>query len=406
MTHPTITAVLDSTGQTNLTTPDGQTHDRAFADLPAARRAVREAAAKHATGNGVSVQLKITDPSGVHALLVHADGGAEIIDEDLPAPEQAVGPQFPPATAESTDTPATEAEPVQTEEEPAPKQAPAVDGSATVAVAMDEPLTFASAAKMSPEQLARRLGRLKVPKDHPSPATAPAGDPPAQTATTSLANATAGIVRAGGQELEPPLRRSRFLAPPETVEEDTAAPEYDPIVGDRGFLPGVQDSSVALADPQHASEPEPPTAIVEVSQRTLWLVPACGGAGVSTLAGLLGEDTLDATLHPPVREGRAVIVAPTHPAGLAGAEGLAMAKARGELIYDVVGIVWVQDRPKISTATARECRRIGSMFPKLWSMPFEAAWREPGADPVPHRHNTKTLVRTLSKFTFRKENKQ
>lgn len=198
---------------------------------------------------------------------------------------------------------------------------------------------------------------------------------------------------------------SRFLPPPEPVEEETDVRDHDPIVGDREFLPGVQDSSAALADQLRIPETTPEPSPVKISQSTLWLVPACGGAGVSTLAALLGEDALDATVHPPVWSGQAVVVAPTHPAGHAGAERLALAKARGELIYDVVGIVWVQDRPKISDATSRECRRIGAMFPKLWSMPYEAAWREPGAEPVPHRHNTKNLIRTLSKFTFRKENK-
>ncbi len=198
-------------------------------------------------------------------------------------------------------------------------------------------------------------------------------------------------------------RGSRFLPPPEPVEDVDTVPEHDPIVGNRTFLPGVQDSSAALTEDLRIPEQEPAPAPVKISQNTLWLIPACGGAGVTTLAGLLGDAALDATVHPPVWSGQAAILAPTHPAGLAGAERLALAKARGELIYDVLGIVWVQDRPKISDATARECRRIGAMFPKLWSMPYEPAWREPGAEPVPHRHNTKTLIRTLTKFTLGKE---
>lgn len=206
-------------------------------------------------------------------------------------------------------------------------------------------------------------------------------------------------------DLEQTSWGSRFLPPPEPVEEETAAREYDAIVGNREFLPGVQDSSAALAAELRIPAPDLDPSPVKISQRTLWLVPACGGAGVSTLAGLLGVDALDATLHPPAWAGQAVIVAPTHPAGLAGAERLALAKARGELVYDPLGIVWVQDRLKLSDATSRECRRIGSMFPKLWSMPYEAAWREPGAELVPHRHNTKTLIRTLSKFTSHKEKK-
>lgn len=207
------------------------------------------------------------------------------------------------------------------------------------------------------------------------------------------------------QDLEQPTWGSRFLPPPQPAQEEALPGEYDPIVGDRGFLPGVQDSTAALAGQLRTPEPAPEPAAAKISQQTLWLVPACGGAGVSTLTGLLGEHAMDATMHPPVWSGQAVIIAPTHPAGLTGAESLALAKARGELIYDVLGIVWVHDRPRISDATSRQCRRIGAMFPRIWAMPYEAAWREPGADPVPRRHNTKTLIRTLSKFTSRKDNK-
>lgn len=207
------------------------------------------------------------------------------------------------------------------------------------------------------------------------------------------------------QETEENVWASRFLPPPEPPPEVTPAPEYDPIVGNREFLMGVQDSSKALADQLRATEPEPVPPPVKVSQRTLWLVPASGGAGVSTLISLLGEHVVDATMQPPVWSGRAIIVAPTHEAGLTAAEQLARAKARGELVYDVMGIIWVHDRPKLSDTTARETRRIGAMFPKLWSMPYEATWREPGNDKTPSRHNTKLLIRSLNKLTTLKEKK-
>lgn len=207
------------------------------------------------------------------------------------------------------------------------------------------------------------------------------------------------------QDLEESSWASRFLPPPAPAEEEAAVRELDVIVGEREFLPGVQDSSAALSAELRVPEPAPVRVAARISQRTLWLVPACGGAGVSTLAGLLGEHVLDATEQAPIWSGRAVVVAPTHPGGLAGAERLALAKARGELTYDVVGLVWVHDRPNLSDATGRECRRIGAMFPRFWSMPYEAAWREPGTEPVPHRHNTKTLIRSLSRLTRTKEDK-
>ncbi|WP_052207405.1 MinD/ParA family ATP-binding protein [Sinomonas humi] len=133
MSQPKITAFLDSTGQTNVTDPDGQSHERAFPDLPAARRAVREAAAKHAAEHGGPVQLEITDPSGVHALLVHADGDTELVDGALPARPRAenAASRFQPAPvqapapaaaqvadrAAAAPEPAGEAEPAEAQEQ-------------------------------------------------------------------------------------------------------------------------------------------------------------------------------------------------------------------------------------------------------------------------------------------------
>lgn len=92
MTHPTITAFLEATGQTTLTLPDGETHHKAFPDVQAARRAIREAAAKEASTRGTTVKLEITEPSGLHALLIDQDGDTELVGGDLPTsqlpPEQ------------------------------------------------------------------------------------------------------------------------------------------------------------------------------------------------------------------------------------------------------------------------------------------------------------------------------
>lgn len=99
MTQPKITAFLDSTGQTNVTGTDGESLERDFADLPTARRALREAAVKEAAERGAPVHLEITDPSGVHSLLVHEDGDTELIGGDLPAPslEAPASSRFQPA---------------------------------------------------------------------------------------------------------------------------------------------------------------------------------------------------------------------------------------------------------------------------------------------------------------------
>jgi MinD-like ATPase involved in chromosome partitioning or flagellar assembly len=207
MTQPKITAFLDSTGQTNVTDPDGKSHERAFADLPSARRAVREAAAKHAAEHGVPVELEITDPSGLHALLVHADGDTELIGGDLPVPvrDAAAGSRFQPAPAKApTAVPAHVAEPVQPAQEPTAEESPVVEESAAVAV--EKALTRAPAAKMPSDERARPgrgsdLPSLDLPHlEEPARVVAPVGaesPAPALPSRKSLRDADAqSFVRA------------------------------------------------------------------------------------------------------------------------------------------------------------------------------------------------------------------
>lgn len=191
MTQPKITAFLDSAGQTNVTDPDGKSHERTFADLPAARRAVREAAAKHAAEHGVPTQLEITDPSGVHALLVHADGDTELIGGDLPAPardaaETSRFQPYPPkaSVAAAAPTAAT----VQAVVDPVAEEGPAAEDAA---VAVEEPLNFASAAGMAPEEPARRVDRPRVVTEIPPAGPAPVAGVRAQAVAPAVAEVPA-----------------------------------------------------------------------------------------------------------------------------------------------------------------------------------------------------------------------
>lgn len=196
-----------------------------------------------------------------------------------------------------------------------------------------------------------------------------------------------------------------FLPPPAPEPETDTDPEQDPILGNNDSLPGVKDPGSALAGTlAHAPTKAVPLP-VKISSRTLWLVGACGGAGVSTLVSLLDGGTVDAAVTAPVWQGRAMIVAPTHPAGLAAAHALALANAKGELLYEVLGIIWVHDRPTLSPGTVKEAQRIGRMFPRIHTLPYEAEWREPGRDIKPRQIRTKNLLRKLNKLTQVQEKK-
>lgn len=173
--------------------------------------------------------------------------------------------------------------------------------------------------------------------------------------------------------------------------------ETDPIMGDQVSMTGLQDPA-ALVVPAGA-EPKMQAPVVEVTSRTTWLVGASGGVGVSTLASLANRHVVDAASLEPIWQGKALIVAATHPAGLAAARALAMANATGELLYDVAGLILVHDRPRLSKATATLARGVGKMFPLTLVVPYEPAWREPGITPTVTSIRLKRTLAAINKLT-------
>ena len=173
--------------------------------------------------------------------------------------------------------------------------------------------------------------------------------------------------------------------------------ETDPIMGDEISMTGLQDPA-ALLIPAGA-EPQPVAPVVAVTTRTTWLVGASGGVGVSTLASLANEHVVDAAALEPMWQGKALIVAATHPAGLAAARALAVANAAGELLYDVAGLILVHDRPRLSKATATLARGVGRMFPLALVVPYEPSWREPGITPTATTLRLRRTLAAINKLT-------
>ena len=185
--------------------------------------------------------------------------------------------------------------------------------------------------------------------------------------------------------------------PPASAPEVEEVMETDPIMGDEISMTGLQDPA-ALLIPAGA-EPQPVAPVVAVTTRTTWLVGASGGVGVSTLASLANEHVVDAAALEPMWQGKALIVAATHPAGLAAARALAVANAAGELLYDVAGLILVHDRPRLSKATATLAKGIGRMFPLTLVVPYEPSWREPGVTPTASSLRLKRTLGAINKFT-------
>ena len=115
-----------------------------------------------------------------------------------------------------------------------------------------------------------------------------------------------------------------------------------------------------------------------------------GGAGISTIAGLLREEAANLALpgaaahennmtwpvsSVPGAPVNVIAVARTHYHGLLAAERFALAWAAGVLPGRLLGIVFVDDGPQLAKAQLKAIDRIGRMTPHGWRIPWAEAWR-------------------------------
>lgn len=121
-----------------------------------------------------------------------------------------------------------------------------------------------------------------------------------------------------------------------------------------------------------------------------------GGAGTTTLAGLLGEGAFDAGVCWPVAGGwvrplptlPVVLVARTSGAGLSAADRAARAWAAGELGESrLLGLVLVDDAPHLTRTQKATATRLSLMTPTGWHLAWQPEWREdtPIAQDIPAR---------------------
>lgn len=150
--------------------------------------------------------------------------------------------------------------------------------------------------------------------------------------------------------------------------------EPDPILGNAVVVEGL--GAPRMARDVAPAAPVPPAPAI--TPDTVWLVGASGGVGVSTLAGLAGGNVVDGGVHEPAWQAPVYVVAATHPAGLEAAADLARANARGDVAYDVRGLILVHDRPKLSRATVQLAKQVAGIYPRTMTVPYIASWREPG----------------------------
>lgn len=177
------------------------------------------------------------------------------------------------------------------------------------------------------------------------------------------------------------------------VEEEL---DNDPILGREVSRKGLQSPPPAAPPPVLDLSAAP-----IISSKTLWLIGAHGGAGVTTLASLAGQNVVDSAVVDPLWQGKALLVAATHAAGLEAARQFARDAAGGDLFYDLLGIVLVHDQDKLSKARATLAKGVARMYPLAFSVPFEPSWREPGIAPRASSIRLKKTIQRINQLTTR-----
>lgn len=109
-----------------------------------------------------------------------------------------------------------------------------------------------------------------------------------------------------------------------------------------------------------------------------YVVGLHGGAGTSTLAQLLGEQAaVDAGTKVPLGgTPKVLLVARTHAAGLAAVQRAGQLWAAGQLSdVDLLGLVLVDDGPRMNKAQLSACRQVMQILPRTWRIGWVEPWR-------------------------------
>ncbi|PPF91329.1 hypothetical protein C5C03_00455 [Clavibacter michiganensis] len=171
--------------------------------------------------------------------------------------------------------------------------------------------------------------------------------------------------------------------------------EPDPLWNDALALNGPRSPEVA---PFVDAADEAPWPVLDTNRVvSTWVVGLHGGAGASLLTNLLGPAAADAERRwpryvgwvRPIKPASVVAVARTHYEGIAAARRLARLWASGSLseYAHLLGIVMIDDGPKLVRDQERAVTRVARMVPHGWHIPWNETWRlaQPSYETVPAR---------------------
>lgn len=205
------------------------------------------------------------------------------------------------------------------------------------------------------------------------------------------------------------MTRRNPLLPPEVAEAPEPPDIADELLGDTVEVIGPQAPLPVVNSPGNAS----PWPRVEVTEHRLVTVAGLhGGAGTSTVASLFGTDAADAGQGWPVAAGwkrplptlQVVVVARTHYSGLEAADAFLRQWTAGELPESrLLGLVLVDDAPRLLSSQAQEAKRLLKLSPRGAHIPWIEQWRvqPPEPDGLPRR--LKRIVRGYRALAEEKE---
>ncbi|WP_181276465.1 DUF6668 family protein [Brevibacterium oceani] len=194
-------------------------------------------------------------------------------------------------------------------------------------------------------------------------------------------------------------------APPQEV--DVA----DDLFGDRITMSGPETPE-AINATTPATEPWPRQEVTDWAP--VVVMGLHGGAGTSTVASFFGDQATDVGLGWPIAGGwtrprpelNVVAVCRNHRAGIEAGMEFAKQWASGSLQDSrLLGIVIVDDGPKLLEAQKKATKRLGQMTPHGWHVPWIEEWRisPPDTQRLPRR--IKQTVKKILSLTEIKEKK-
>ena len=129
-------------------------------------------------------------------------------------------------------------------------------------------------------------------------------------------------------------------------------------------------------------------------QSSTGLYPVAGGVGLSTLVNA----SLGGLQEPTGSYAHVILVATTAADHLLKAAAL-LRKGHTPEGADIIGVVLVHDRPKLSKPSIAEGKKVVRMATHGWVVPYIPALREPGEPVTKFPKRFQTVVTELSKMT-------